>query len=203
MEERRKLFCLGDSVTFGYGVRPSQRWTGIMAREHGWEVVNKGVNGDTTGGMLTRLQARVLAEVKRELSGGGRPYVLLMGGSNDIFYSGSDTSARANMGAMVHQMLSAGILPMVGIPLPVAPAFAPEAWAAVVDFAAAAEKLTDYCAWLKRYCAAFGLPYVDFRADFLTPNGTVREALLLDGLHPTPEGHRLMAARLCARLDKS
>ncbi len=203
MEERRKLFCLGDSVTFGYGVRPSQRWTGIMAREHGWEVVNEGVNGDTTGGMLARLHVRVLPEMKQELLGGGRPHVLLMGGSNDIFYSGSDTPARANIGAMVHQMLSAGILPMVGIPLPVAPAFAPEAWAAVVDFSAAAEGLTNYCAWLKRFCAAFGVPYVDFRTDFLTPDGGAREELLLDGLHPTPEGHRLMVARLCAQLEQS
>ena len=203
MEERRKLFCLGDSVTFGYGVRPSQRWTGIMAREHGWEVANEGVNGDTTGGMLTRLHLRVLPEVKRELLGGGRPYVLIMGGSNDIFYSGSDAPARANMGAMVHQMISAGILPLIGIPLPVAPAFAPEMWAAVVDFPTAAEKLTNYCAWLKRFCAAFGVPYVDFRTDFLAPDGAARGELLLDGLHPTPEGHRLMAARLSARLDKS
>ena len=203
MEERRKLFCLGDSVTFGYGVRPSQRWTGIMAREHGWEVVNEGVNGDTTGGMLARLHVRVLPEMKQELLGGGRPHVLLMGGSNDIFYSGSDTPARANIGAMVHQMLSAGILPMVGIPLPVAPAFAPEAWAAVVDFSAAAEGVTNYCAWLKRFCAAFGVPYVDFRTDFLTPDGGAREELLLDGLHTTPEGHRLMAARLCAQLEHS
>ena len=28
-----KLICIGDSLTFGYGVRPSQRWTRLCAQE--------------------------------------------------------------------------------------------------------------------------------------------------------------------------
>ena len=56
-----KLICIGDSLTFGYGVRPSQRWTRLCAQETGWEIVNEGISGDTTGGMLVRLRA-LLAE---------------------------------------------------------------------------------------------------------------------------------------------
>ena len=52
-----KLICIGDSLTFGYGVRPSQRWTRLCAQETGWEIVNEGISGDTTGGMLVRLRA--------------------------------------------------------------------------------------------------------------------------------------------------
>ena len=47
-----KLICIGDSLTFGYGVRPSQRWTRLCAQETGGEIVNEGISGDTTGGML-------------------------------------------------------------------------------------------------------------------------------------------------------
>ncbi len=43
-----------------------------------------------------------------------RPLVLLMGGSNDIFFSGTDTGARANMGAMLNQLLSTGVHTMIG-----------------------------------------------------------------------------------------
>ena len=43
-----KLICIGDSLTFGYGVRPSQRWTRLCAQETGWEIVNEGISGDTT-----------------------------------------------------------------------------------------------------------------------------------------------------------
>ena len=50
-----KLIRIGDSLTFGYGVHLSQRWTRLCAQETGWELVNEGINGDTTGGMLARM----------------------------------------------------------------------------------------------------------------------------------------------------
>lgn len=62
--------------------------------------------------------------------------------------------------------------------------------------------MKGYCAWLKRYCTALGVPYIDFCADFLSPDGSTRSELLLDGLHPTPEGHRLMARQLSAQLKR-
>lgn len=197
-----RLICIGDSLTFGYGVHLSQRWTQLCAQETGWELVNEGINGDTTGGMLARMQGGVLAELREGGLGADRPYVLLMGGSNDVFYSGSDAAARGNMGAMIHQLFSVGVLPMVGIPLPADAPHAPRAWAAAVDFEAAERTMKEYCAWLKRYCTAFGVPYIDFCADFLSPDGSIRSELLLDGLHPTPEGHRLMARRLSAQLKR-
>ena len=110
-----KLICIGDSLTFGYGVRPSQRWTRLCAQETGWEIVNEGISGDTTGGMLVRLRA-LLAD--RDICV-QRPLVLLMGGANDIFFSGTDTGARANMGAMLNQLLSLGVHTMIGIPTPI------------------------------------------------------------------------------------
>lgn len=105
-----KLICIGDSLTFGYGVHLSQRWTQLCAQETGWELVNEGINGDTTGGMLARMQGGVLAELREGGLGADRPYVLLMGGSNDVFYSGSDAAARGNMGAMIHQLFSVGLV---------------------------------------------------------------------------------------------
>lgn len=191
-----KLICLGDSLTFGYGVRPSLRWTQLCARETGWKIVNEGVSGDTTGGMLARMTARALPELRS--TGGDEPCsrILLMGGTNDVLYSGSDTSARANMGAMIHQLLSTGVLPLVGIPLPVDDGHAPREWAAVVDYSGAEITLKGYRLWLKQFCAVFGVPCVDFHADFVRPDGSPRSELLLDGLHPTPEGHQLMARRL-------
>lgn len=194
-----RLICVGDSLTFGFGVRPLQRWTHLCARQTGWSVSNEGVNGDTTGGMLARLQ-RLLPELKAGGIGAEHPRVLLMGGSNDVFYSGTDTGARANMGAMIHQVIGVGVLPIVGLPLPVDDAHTPEAWSAVVDFSAAASRMKGYCTWLRRYCVAFGVPYIDFYADYVKKDGTVRSELLLDGLHPTPEGHRLMAQRVSALL---
>ena len=131
-----------------------------------------------------------------------RPLVLLMGGANDIFFSGTDTGARANMGAMLNQLLSTGIHTMIGVPTPICAENAPPAWAAVVDFRSAERQLEQYCAWLRRFSKCFGAECIDFRADFFDPNGRLKRELLLDGLHPTPEGHQIMARQLSAHLKK-
>ena len=65
-----KLICIGDSLTFGYGVRPSQRWTRLCAQETGWEIVNEGISGDTTGGMLVQLRALLRGKVRDALQQG-------------------------------------------------------------------------------------------------------------------------------------
>ena len=176
------LYCLGDSLTFGPGVRHSEKWTTLAGG------VNLGVPGDTTAGMLARLQ-KLLPEAKGKT-------VLLLGGTNDIFFTGSDLCARNNMAAMVHQLTAAGCRVYVGIPLPVAAGDAPEKWAQLADFRAANGLLTDYCRWLKAFCAAFEIPTVDFRVDYVNQDGSVRRELFLDGLHPNAEGHRVMAHRL-------
>ena len=62
--------------------------------------------------------------------------------------------------------------------------------------------MEQYCAWLRRFSKCFGAECIDFRADFFDPNGRLKRELLLDGLHPTPEGHQIMARRLCAHLKR-
>jgi len=192
------LYCLGDSLTYGLGVRVSQKWT-TLAAAGGLRVVNMGVSGDTTAGMLARLQT-LTAQPVYHLPPEERPFVLLLGGTNDIFFSGSDTAARSCMAAMVHQLSAAGYRPLVGIPLPIVAEAAPQKWAELADFAAAEETLAAYCQWLLRFCAAFDIPTVDFRKDYVNQDGTVCRELFADGLHPNPEGHKRMAQRLLEAL---
>ena len=180
-----KLICLGDSLTFGAGVPRRDCWTSLFQREYGWTVVNRGISGDTTGGMLARLQRDVLGPVLEERRDGGDCRVLVMGGSNDIFFSGIDSQARANMTAICHQLEAEGISPAIGIPLPVDWSKAPEKWAEVVDFCQSAPRMLVYNDWLRRFAASAGLLLVDFASDFLSASGQVRHELFLDGIrHP-------------------
>ena len=96
----------------------------------------------------------------------------------------------------------AQVITSIGIPTPICAENAPPAWAAVVDFRSAERQLEQYCAWLRRFSKCFGAECIDFRADFFDPNGRLKRELLLDGLHPTPEGHQIMARRLCAHLKR-
>lgn len=191
-----KLFCLGDSLTFGFGMSRNVRWTTLVEQETGWQVVNRGINGDTTGGMLARLGPDVLAEIGHDRSRRLESRILLMGGSNDVFFSGTDAQARANMAAMCQRLMGEGLEPFVGISLPVDWTQAPRPWSQVVDFEQSARLMKDYCAWLKQFCRVFGLSVVDFAQDFITPDGEIRHELFWDGLHPNAQGHRLMADRL-------
>ena len=117
------LICLGDSLTFGLGVRRGRCWTALFAEGSGWNVSNRGISGDTTSGMLARLHRDVLTALGEDRS---QCRVLVMGGTNDILFSGTDTGAKANLTAMVYQLKACGVQPMVGIPLPVDWARVPE-----------------------------------------------------------------------------
>lgn len=194
-----ELYCLGDSLTFGYGVRAAQRWTTLAAQKSGWQMINLGVPGDTTGGMLARLQTQLMPDLAHRR--GCR--VLLMGGANDIFYGGGMESARANMGGMIHQLLTAGAVPMVGSPLPICIEDISRSWESVVDFPQAAQLLAQYRKWCHAYCHAFGISCIDFYEDFLLSDGTPDRNLYLDGLHPTARGHELMAQRVADVLLKA
>lgn len=182
-----KILCIGDSLTFGFGVPRREAWTTLAHRRLGVEIVNKGIPGDTTGGML----ARYVVEVEKH-----RPaLVSIMGGFNDIFFGGDDGPARANIAAMVHQSTSRNVAPLLCTPAPVVVGAAREDWAGLVDFFAAREMGGEYVEWLRRFAATFGVPLVDFWAFF---EGELRAkggdaGLYVDGLHPNAAGQAAMA----------
>ena len=49
-----KIYCLGDSLTTGYGVSGSDCWVRRVAVKTGFEMINAGLNGDVTLGMAAR-----------------------------------------------------------------------------------------------------------------------------------------------------
>ncbi len=185
-----KLVCLGDSLTYGYGVPRRDCWVSRAAERTGHTLVNRGINGDTSGGMLARFGRDVLSE---------RPdRVLLMGGANDIIFGGSDAPARGNLAALAHQAVAAGIRPMIGLPPPVYAEGIPEPWLPLTDYWALAPVFAAYRDWLVRFAGTFGFRTVDFAVPgLLPPEGQNR---YLDGLHPDGEGHRLMAEAVIAAL---
>ncbi len=186
------IICLGDSLTYGYGVRRAQCWTELAAKMSGWNVVNRGICGDTTGGMLVRLR-EILRE---EIGERNERCFLLMGGCNDIFFSGSSTGARENMAAMAHQLFAEGEMPLIAVGPGIADGSYPSMWSDLVDFPEAGKVIRQYYEWLERFCSSFGVRMIDFRGDFRDREGNIRTELYLDGLHLNPEGHRVMAERV-------
>ena len=58
-----KIMCMGDSITHGNGLTDlSCRWSDLTAAATGHTMVNLGIGGDATGGMLARCQTQVFAK---------------------------------------------------------------------------------------------------------------------------------------------
>ena len=142
-----KIVCLGDSLTTGYNLAPGEGWVDLLNREtpHLW--VNAGVAGDTSTGLLVRLQSQALPQ-KPDM-------VLFMGGDNDIMLTGSADQAKSAVMAMVHQCVAAGVRPVVGIPYPVRTI--PAQWQPVCDMDRALEASAEYVRWLRRLTDAISL----------------------------------------------
>lgn len=185
MGHKEKMICLGDSLTYGMGVPVEDSWVGILNRESGYEVINKGINGDTTGGMLSRLGRDVLKE-KPEVA-------FLMGGANDFIMGCPVSVVKANLMAMVHQLYGARIGVVLGIEIAGDSAHIRPDWQELADFRQVNEKVREMAQWLPGFCRAFQIPYVDLYRSFGEAVRGRELEYYLDGVHPNVRGHRVIA----------
>ncbi|MBI4857518.1 MAG: hypothetical protein HY818_12335 [Acetobacterium woodii] len=176
-----KIICFGDSLTFGYQVSREEKWHVIAEKKTGIQMVNRGVSGDTTEGMLERIQKQVL-DAKPD-------GVILMGGYNDIFFNRNWERAAQNMSAMVDQFKTNNIKAFVAIPPPIHLPVAFKDGGEMVDFEESAVMIEAYCQWLRDYTVSSRIPTLDFRASI---DWTDKD-LYLDGIHQSPAGHQRMA----------
>lgn len=180
-----KMICIGDSLTYGLGVPVENSWVEILNRETDYTVQNKGINGDTSGGMLARLERDVLREEP--------DVVFIMGGANDFIMGCEVSLVKTNFMALVHQVYAAKKKVILGIEIAGDPEHIREDWAHLADFNKVNEKIKAMARWLPDFCQAFHVPYVNLYQEF---HDTIcgREAeYFLDGVHPNIKGHRLIA----------
>jgi lysophospholipase L1-like esterase len=154
---KMKIVCIGDSLTYGFGVRRTKTWTYMSEKKLGMEIINEGINGDTTGGMLGRFYSSVFSQ---------RPdCVFIMGGTND-FIAGADMgTVKANIMSMVHQSMGKMVEPIIGIPPNVDLKNIREDWAEFTDFDKIAKNLEEYKEWLIKFSRLFNLKIIDFSFD--------------------------------------
>lgn len=189
-----KIMCMGDSITYGNGLLElSDRWSDLVTARTGHTLVNLGIGGDTTGGMLARCQTQIFAKDPDAM--------LLLGGTNDICFTYDYHQAFANIVSMIRHAQTFGVPILVGIPIPFVPErFVNQEWFADRDndyVTAQCERLAQV---LRAFCTAREVPYIDYRSAFFNTDGSVKKELYTDALHPNADGHRVMADVLCRRL---
>ena len=185
-----ELICLGDSLTYGFGVNRDERWLQLVSQQTTDKWRNAGINGDTTGGMLCRLPA-LLSQ---------RPdAVLITGGNNDFAVGAPIGVAKANVMAMVHQAISQGVIPWVGTPSPIYPS-QENPWGPATQQAQASVVMEEFVQWLRVFAKTFGVQLVDIHRALVEGGG--QSLYLADGLHLTPRGHQVIAQYILNDYDK-
>lgn len=180
-----KLICLGDSQTFSLGLHRAEKWTTILAENLGWEVINAGINGDTTAGMLARLRPDVI-DKKPDM-------VLVMGGGNDFIMGADMGTVKANTMAIAQQCLAAGIRAIIASELLVYPELTSDAYNKLADFYAVNDKQKEIAAWYPDFCGAFpGIDYIDLQRLYYEATGGSAE-YSADGLHTNKAGAEIIA----------
>ena len=170
-----KIVCLGDSLTYGFGVRRSKIWTKLAQDKLGDEVINEGINGDTSGGMLSRFQDAVSSK---------RPdAVLIMGGGNDLIVGADLGVVKANIMSMAHQSIAKYIDPIIGIPTKIDLNNVRQDWNEFTDFKKVAAQLLEYRQWIMKFSKTFNIKYIDFYDEFEKSAGLFAGDYYTDGLH--------------------
>jgi len=168
----KRIVCLGDSLTYGFPFGPRTSWTSHLAEITGCEVINEGINGNTTGDMLRRFERSVLAH---------RPtHLVIMGGTNDVVWRESHDRIVSNLKALIDTALTNGIKPVLGLPIP-------------IDDEEMERRLARIRQWMKEYAREKNLPVIDFYSAFIDSEGRLIDKYFLDGAHPSREGYAAMA----------
>ena len=94
------VVALGDSLTYGYGATPQTSYPAILAELTGWQIINAGVNGDTSADVLAR-SAAIIAQ---------NPDLVLLGvGGNDVLRRTESMTTKANITATITTIKAANI----------------------------------------------------------------------------------------------
>lgn len=89
------VIALGDSLTFGYGASSETAYPVVLAKKTGWNIINEGINGDTSEGVLNRLDS--IIEQKPKL-------VLLGIGGNDVLRRVSPSVTSDNITKIIQKL---------------------------------------------------------------------------------------------------
>lgn len=180
-----KILLIGDSLTYGYGVDHDKSWAYLLSKNKAVDIINKGINGDTTAGMLFRAY--------EDIASYSPSFTLIMGGSNDILSGLSYNYVKDNIILIIKEAKSLGSKPILAIQPPVVPIMAERLWSSGVDYYKVNEAIKAYKNEILSYAIDNGVKYIDFFTPFhrlLEENKAID--YYIDGLHLNSKGNQLL-----------
>ncbi len=182
-EDQKNIIFFGNSLTAGYGVEPSEAFSGLIQKrvdslDLNYNVINAGVSGETTASGLSRVDW----VVKRQ------PvdiFVLELGG-NDGLRGIDPEETEKNLKQIIDRVRS----------------IHPEVKIILAGMMVPPNMGSDYAnKFQKIYPAIAAEKEVELIPFLLEDVGGVSELNLPDGIHPTPEGHEIVAETVWKHLN--
>ena len=192
------IVCHGDSLTEGADLSSNSTWPLLVENQVKVRIINSGIGGDTSGGLLGRFYHDVVRH-KPEM-------VLIMGGTNDLWWNLDINLIQANIFAMTCQAEYHGIAPVVGLPIPLClqKIRQQKMMAPIGGWENCIRKLAQLVETLATSAGQSDIAIIDFYHLFLDDRGQVQGKYFLeDGLHPNKDGHLLMAAQVAQLLQST
>ena len=178
---------MGDSLTQGYNLTIEQSWPNLLSKKLNLKVRNSGLSGDTTGGMLARFYPQVINHKPS--------HVIIMGGTNDLWINIPMQVILGNILAMTRQAKNNGIIPIVGIPPPCIGRDNLPNDALFSNLEQLGSQVKQFQLNLSKFVQEDERLFIDF-SDCLDS-----EHFMDDGIHPTIEGHVIMAKKAKSAID--
>lgn len=183
-----KFILLGDSLTFGYGVHLKDSWANILSQKINAEIINKGINGDTTPSMLNRFYT--------DVSSLNPDYIFIMGGTNDLLCGRSISSIIDNIELMIKDSLKSNLF--IGIPPCIIEEMAQKLFMPSNLYKYCSESLPILRKELIKLCKKYSIKYIDLYS--LTKNN-LDKSIYLDGIHLNSLGNILISEEILKHIN--
>lgn len=169
-----KAVLMGDSITDGWPKANNGFFT-----ENNY--VGRGISGQTTSHMLVRFRRDVVDLQPK--------YVAILAGTNDIALNNGPIELENILGNIISMCEIAKANKIKPVICSVIPAKAYRWRPEVKDCAEQIKKLNEM---LKEYAKENKFIYVDYHSAMTDAEGGLPVELAKDGVHPTPEGYKIM-----------
>lgn len=179
-----KIVCLGDSLTAGYGVSKSASWVSLLKANLNHHIINKGVNGDTSFGLLTRSFKDVIAL--------NPDICIILIGTNDLLMGRSLENTFDNIKVLVHEIKENKIIPIIAFPPRIIPYLAKENWCDTIDYLKVNSELLKLKGLLLKFCEDSSYKNLDFYEAFSSLDEDISYNYYIDGIHLNDKGHEIM-----------
>lgn len=182
LPRQKTILCFGDSLTAGYGLDPDQAYPALLQKKidaQGWpfQVVNAGLSGDTTSGGLRRINWLLRQQVE---------VLLLELGANDGFRGIPPAKIKDNLQGIIDRTKSTyPHVKVVIAGIQMAPNLGPD-------------YTTQFKAIFPDIAKANNATLIPFFLDGVAGRPKLN---LPDGIHPTAEGHSIVAENVWTVLE--